>query len=489
MLKILESSVFYRCMRAFFAWIGRSWHRSRIVTWFLNQNRRRTLCPDGAAGAADSCSIAGRLFRGLHGGLCLIFEKLRLNRLFKDSIFQQTYVWCLLPAVLAPFLPTMVALSFVIVGVLSFLIRYGTNRELRLFYSPVNKFILLFCMVYLIATFTSVTISGSLFTGLMAVLFSLFAIVFDNAVTSRRQTYLAIRLLAAAGAVVALYGVYQYVFYDPASAGSWVDSDMFSDITNRVYSTLENPNVLSEYLLLVIPFAAACVITGKSWWQKSFFACCLIVMVICMIVTFSRGGYLGLILAAAIFIVMLNPRFILVGIVALVALYFVLPDTVIGRFTSIGDLHDSSTSYRFYIWMGTLDMLKDYWFSGIGPGMAAFNLIYPAYGLNTIAAPHAHNLYLQLTCDSGIIGLVLFLLLILSFYRMNFTAFSHSRDKETRIYLIAAVASISGFLLQGMTDYVFYNNRVTLVFWVVVGLGAILARRPHMEEGTIWLRS
>jgi O-antigen ligase len=139
--------------------------------------------------------------------------------------------------------------------------------------------------------------------------------------------------------------------------------------------------------------------------------------------------------------------------------------------------------------MGTIDMLKDYWFSGIGPGTAAFNLIYPAYGLNTIAAPHAHNLYLQLMCDSGILGLGLFGLLLLSFYRMNFTAFSRTRDKETRIYLIAVVASVSGFLLQGMTDYAFYNNRVTLLFWVIIGLGAILSRRPRMEEGTIWLRS
>jgi O-antigen ligase len=85
-------------------------------------------------------------------------------------------------------------------------------------------------------------------------------------------------------------------------------------------------------------------------------------------------------------------------------------------------------------------------------------MIYPAYGYNTIAAPHAHNLFLQLTCDSGIIGLVLFLLVLFSYYRMTFSAFSKTRDKTSRLYLIAAIAAVSGFLLQGMTDYVFYNN-------------------------------
>ncbi len=93
-------------------------------------------------------------------------------------------------------------------------------------------------------------------------------------------------------------------------------------------------------------------------------------------------------------------------------MYFVLPDTVITRFTSIGDLTDNSTSYRVYIWMGVLAMLKDYWLCGIGPGDAAFNMVYPAYSYNSIDAPHSHNLFLQMVCDAGICALVVFFLLL-----------------------------------------------------------------------------
>lgn len=46
--------------------------------------------------------------------------------------------------------------------------------------------------------------------------------------------------------------------------------------------------------------------------------------------------------------------------------------------------------------MGTLAMLKDYWMCGIGPGDAAFNLVYPKYSYSGIVAPHAHNLFLQI---------------------------------------------------------------------------------------------
>jgi O-antigen ligase len=213
-------------------------------------------------------------------------------------------------------------------------------------------------------------------------------------------------------------------------------------------------------------------------------------MLVCMLLTSSRGAWLGLLLAAALFIVMLDARFILLGIVGIVALYFMLPDWIIARFASIGDMSDSSTSYRVFIWLGTLAMLKDYWFSGIGPGADAFNLVYPAYSFNTIKAPHAHNLYLQLMCDAGVIGLVLFLLVIFSFYRTVFSAFSRERDRKSKYYLAAAASAVAGFLLQGITDYSFYNNRVLLFFWVVVALGIVLSRRSELEEGyALWSRS
>ena len=37
-------------------------------------------------------------------------------------------------------------------------------------------------------------------------------------------------------------------------------------------------------------------------------------------------------------------------------------------------------------------------------------------------------------------------------------------------------------MLQSGTDYSFYNYRVMLVFWMVIGLGAVLARLPE-ESG------
>ena len=46
---------------------------------------------------------------------------------------------------------------------------------------------------------------------------------------------------------------------------------MFSDISGRVVSTFENPNVLAEYLIMILPIAAAGFLTSKDTSQKLSF--------------------------------------------------------------------------------------------------------------------------------------------------------------------------------------------------------------------------
>lgn len=76
--------------------------------------------------------------------------------------------------------------------------------------------------------------------------------------------------------------------------------------------------------------------------------------------------------------------------------------------------------------MGTIAMLKDYWLCGIGPGTGAFNLVYPAYSYNAANAQHAHNLFLQIMSDGGVVALVVFLLIIFIFCRVICSALSRN---------------------------------------------------------------
>ena len=202
-----------------------------------------------------------------------------------------------------------------------------------------------------------------------------------------------------------------------------------------------------------------------------------------MLLTFSRGAWLGLLFAGAAFFVLLNPRLMLLFPAALVGLYFALPPSVIERFTSIGNLSDASTSYRVYIWMGTLAMLKDYWLCGIGPGTDAFNMVYPAYSFNGIIAPHSHNLFLQIVSDAGVAALGVFVIVLFVYFRMMCAALHRERDWTSRLLQIACTAGVFGFMVQAMTDYSFYNYLVLFVFWAYLALGALCARRSKLPEG------
>ena len=162
-----------------------------------------------------------------------------------------------------------------------------------------------------------------------------------------------------------------------------------------------------------------------------------------------------------------------------------LPESILERFTSIGNMADTSTSYRVYIWMGTLAMLKDYWFSGVGPGEAAFNMAYPAYAYHEVSAPHAHNLFLQILSDAGVPGLLVFGLLLISFYRAMFTSLRVTRSREKQIFLMAGSAAVTGFLVQSMTDYTFYNYRVMLLFWATLAISVLFARLSPEKEGAL----
>jgi len=472
MLKILEGSLLYRRLAAVWAWFGAQWRKSRIVGRFLS--------PGWGENASQS-SIFTSAWLGFHRRLCVLFETFRLNKLLRGSIFAMPYIWSFTALFLAPILPTMAVLGVSLVCIVSLILAFGCDRDKKLVYSPVNKFVLLFAFIYIVATFTSVTVAGSLFGGALTTLFVLFTIVMQNAVTTKRQLDVLIYAFVASGAAVSLYGLYQYAF-GAVSASSWVDSTMFSEIGVRVYSTLGNPNVLAEYLLLVIPFAGACIIIAKGMIPKLFFIGCLGVMLGCMVLTFARGGWLGLIVAAAVFFVMLDRRFIIVGIVGIILLYFALPDVILNRFLSIGNVSDSSTAYRVSIWLGTIAMLRDFWFTGIGPGVAAFNRVYPLYSFNTVSAPHSHNLFLQIVCDAGVVGIIIFLAILFTFFRSLFSAFSREADKTSKYLQIAAITAVVGFLIQGATDHSFYNYRVTLVFWAVLGLGALIARRSRLAS-------
>lgn len=461
MRKILEGSLLYRALRAIAGWLDRQWEKSCISLAFIGGKRR------------ESGGIMGNIAHKLHMALCRVFEILRLNKLLEGSVFRRQFFWVALTVAAAPLMKTMAALALAVVATASMIANYGCDRDRRAVSSRLTKWVLAFAVIYIGSTLFSVNLRGSLLGGMLTAFFALFSLVVLDTLRTRRDVLRLLGFVTLSAAVVAGLGLLQ-VALGMESSPKWIDEVDFSNITLRVYSTLDNPNVLSEYFMLTIPVGVAMTYAAKTVNGRLAAGLSVMVQVLCLVLTWSRGGWLGILFAAAVFLVIMDKRFIVLGVLALAALAAVMPESMIARFASIGSRADSSTSFRIYIWMGSWDMLRDYWLTGFGTGVAAFQSVYPRYAFNDVMAPHAHNLFLQMFCECGIGGLLVLLGTFFSAVRELGRAVADAMDKKEKVCAAALMGSLAGFAVQSMTDHSFYNYRVVLIFWTVIGICAAL---------------
>ncbi len=488
--------------------------------------RPSSIRTEGQAGRSNFAFVLGMLF-----GISAYFVPVpailigTVSLFFLLRIFMTPEVGVVFLFLLMPFLPTMALAGLLVYTAVCYCVKLFLGKR-KFSLETADIAALLFAAALLCSGLFSFS-SGSLKPALLQVCF--IGGYFLTVLLIRTEEWLSRCSWAAiaAASLVSLYGIFQYLTGSLASAGAWLDSDMFEDISLRVVSTLENPNMLAEYLILLFPLAACRLITRGSSANRTLALCACAAVGVCLILTWSRGAWLGLLFGGLIFLLIWHRRamyLIFAGVISIPFLPLILPDSIISRFTSIGNLADTSTAYRVNIWHGAVRMLKDYWFCGIGVGESAWFTTYPRYSLAAIeAAPHAHNLYLQTWIESGIVGLCLLLAFLFllcqanfSFYRrlsdmretiVDSISLSHLKptangpaavrktvkrggkdaagaEKEITVLRMQAAAPLCGLfaaLLQGFTDYIWYNYRVFLMFWLIAGLSMAYVRKGQAE--------
>ena len=468
MNKILKDSLIYKLLIGISNWINKIFSESFLVGLFMKEKDSKKV---------DDDTIFSKFMMKFISFIQKIAYKIKLDKVFENSIFAKPMIWLSITVFAVPFVSTMVSLLLLICTALSLFLKVAINKNFKLKYFKTNAWVLVFALVIGICAVTSISLEESRNIALLMIAFVLSYFVVINTIENKKQFKFILYVFSIAAVITAFYGLYQYMFGDLYSQ-AWLDKEMFEDIKMRVYSTFENPNVYGEYLILAIPIIVGLLWTEKGIFKKLFWLGSLGVTMLALALTFSRGCWLGIILAIGLLAIMIDRRFILLGIVALLFLPFVLPESIINRFLSIGNMGDSSTSYRVYIWMGTLAMLADYWFSGIGLGITSFNTIYPIYSYNNISAPHSHNLYLQLVVEFGIVGLIIFLGMLYNFYKETIISIC----KKKNILTSSLIAGVSGFMLQSMFDHTWYNYRVVLIFWIIIAFGLVSTKVSKSDE-------
>ena len=366
---------------------------------------------------------------------------------------------------------TLVLASIVGVTLFSYLIKLiRGKRTFRM--KLIDYPILLLTIFYLFGGFFSRGGLPSFKAALMYVLFLCGYFLIFNLIRTREWVRRSVVSAVISGALACVLGIFQ-IFTGGLNA-SWVDTELFSDIGTRIVALFENPNVFAEYLLLVLPFAVACFLRREQLRKRVLFGVATALMLVCLVFTWSRGAWLGFLVGMLLFFVAFSKKtvlFLLGGVLVSPFLSLLVPSAVADRFLSIGNLAESSVSYRISAWYGVVELLKQTWWCGIGVGSAAFEAVYPSVALaGTQAVRHAHSIYLQLLAELGIPGLIVFLLIVFLFVQNCFEYLFRVNRREERAFVIAGIAAVASMLVMGITDHIWYDYRIFLFFWTVIGL-------------------
>ena len=248
---------------------------------------------------------------------------------------------------------------------------------------------------------------------------------------------------------------------------SYVDPLLNEGMPGRVFSVFENPNAFAEVLVMLIPLAVALLFCSKSIWGKLGALCAAGVGIASLGMTYSRASWIGLVVAAAVFVFLWNrkliPAFLLLGLLAIP----MLPDTIFNRILTIFNPKDSSTSSRFPLYQAALEMIKSRPVRGAGLGTDAVRLAIKDGNLYHGTAPfvHAHNLYLQIWLETGLIGVVSYLATMISGFKSAAKACKLHCPYEVKMITIGSAAALAGILVDCLADYLWNYPRVMVIFW------------------------
>ncbi|MFB0563926.1 MAG: O-antigen ligase family protein, partial [Candidatus Lokiarchaeia archaeon] len=127
-------------------------------------------------------------------------------------------------------------------------------------------------------------------------------------------------------------------------------------------------------------------------------------------------------------------------------------------------------------WEGSLRILKDYPITGLG--WEGFRLVYPRYkppeGRYLVC--HAHNNFIDVAVDSGLLGLGIFLWLLVTVYKVGFHIFKELEDGYFKGIAWGFLGSFTAFLIAGLTQYNFGDSEVVMLFYFLLGMVMVIPR-------------
>ncbi len=269
----------------------------------------------------------------------------------------------------------------------------------------------------------------------------------------------------------------------------WVSGAKLSFIPSSLYKHFPllipdpvHPNVMAGVLVVLLPLAFALIFLSWGrlhWYEQALTPTAFLFMLAILVLTKSRGGYMGA--AAGLWVVLLLrwPR-VALGILVLTgggagyALHHCGTSVVINALSATSSLNNIAG--RLEVWSRAWYMVQDFPFTGIGMGtfQKVANLLYPFFLAGPDAKiPHAHDIFLQVAVDLGIPGLIAWLSLLLLVFLAAWSVYRYGRDNGDW-WMAGLGAGLIGsqvaLIVHGLVDAVTWGTRPAVVVWALWGI-------------------
>jgi len=237
----------------------------------------------------------------------------------------------------------------------------------------------------------------------------------------------------------------------------------------KIATTMHNPNAYAAFLILIIFPVIMLTIYEKNKKIKSVYGIISTLIFVNIVMTYSRNALLGFCIGAVVLCVLYSYKLIIAfGGVGIMALFM---PSVFDRLRDLTNIVQNES--RIKLWKTAIMMIKEHPILGVGNG----NFIsrydeyinkYKGLSYNAYTRYPAHNSYLKIQSELGIIGITSFLaILVTTLFRVK-KLFTITNDKFLKAFYMGVFASMIAFYFMNISDNLFFVPKATTYFWFLV---------------------
>jgi O-antigen ligase len=265
---------------------------------------------------------------------------------------------------------------------------------------------------------------------------------------------------------------------------------------DRISGGFDDPNELAAVAVPGMMLAGFGFLAFRGHFLRWAFAACVPILGLALLDSDSQGGLVALAVGAVAAVVFGgSARKVIAPVVASLLLLGVVNYALLTPSPSSA-LTEGGAS-REDLWKVAIYVAEDHPFVGVGPG--GFTQVEPTYALRNLSlvrvdlvakAEVAHNTYLNILTDYGIVGLGLLLALISLALLLGVRAtWTFAKTGQRELELLARGAVVS--LVAMLTAYTFISAQYEKQLWLLIGFVAALSSVAHtasMPSRSYWRR-